>query len=66
MIYALGQGVPEDEVQSDVCFTLAAAHAPVGGAEQQRYAANRDRMAAKLTADQLAQVQRTVHDWAPK
>jgi uncharacterized protein len=66
VIYALGKGVPKDEMQADVWFTLAAAHAPGGGVEQQRYIANRDRMAAKLSPEQLAQVQRAVQAWVTK
>jgi len=60
ILYSIGQGVPRSDSDAYYWFALAAA---VKGPEQEKYAANRQSMAARLTADELADAQERVAKW---
>jgi TPR repeat protein len=60
VLYSLGQGVPRDDVEAYCWFKLAAA---VKGPNQDRYEANRQAVAAKITADEQAQAEERVAKW---
>jgi TPR repeat protein len=60
VLYSMGQGVPHDDVEAYYWFDLAAA---VKGPRQEQYAANRQNIGARITADELAQVQERVAAW---
>jgi uncharacterized protein len=60
ILYSVGQGVPHSDVDAYYWLALAAA---VTGPEQEKYAANRQSMAARITADELADAQDRVAKW---
>jgi len=60
VLYSVGQGVPHDDVDAYYWFALAAA---LKGPEQEKYASNRQSMAARITADELAGAQDRVAKW---
>lgn len=60
LLYSIGQGVPRSDSDAYYWFALAAA---VKGPDQEKYAANRQSMAARLTADDLADAQERVAKW---
>ena len=62
-MYARGHGVPQDYIQAHMWFNLAAAS---GGDDRERYAKNRDEIAKKMTAEQIAEAQRLAREWKPK
>jgi TPR repeat protein len=64
-MYALGQGVAQDLVQSHIWLNLAAAQF-ADGADRRRAVKNRNRVAAKLTPEETAEAQRRARDWTPK
>ena len=59
-MYANGEGMPQDYVQAQMWFNLAAAQ----GAEQARR--NRDWVAQRMTPGQIAEAQRLAREWKPK
>ena len=66
-MYAEGRGVPQDYVQAHMWFTLAATRFPASEAERREDAVtNRSRIAAKMTAAQIAEAQRLAREWKPK
>src|SRR5262245_2070362 len=64
LLYADGVGVPHDPGAAYVWFTLAAARLPMG-AERDQAVSNRDVVAARLTAAQIAQAQVRASTWQP-
>jgi uncharacterized protein len=66
VMYAKGQGVPQDYVQGYAWISLGAADSR-GDAQKEFYAkefaADRDRLAKEMTAQQLAQAQRFIRQW---
>jgi TPR repeat protein len=60
VLYSMGQGVPHNDVEAYYWFDLAAA---VKGPDQEKYAANRQSMGARITADELEVVQERVAQW---
>jgi uncharacterized protein len=63
MLYTLGQGVPRDDAEAYFWLDLAAA---VKGPNQEQYAANRQNVGTRITADQLEEVQERVAAWKAK
>jgi TPR repeat protein len=63
VLYAEGKGVRQDMAEADFWFALAAG-APAG-ANQGNAAANRDALAASLSANQIAAAQQRVQQWRP-
>ncbi len=60
MLYTLGLGVPQSDVDAYFWLDLAAS---VKGPNQARYAANRQNVGTRITADQLQDVQERVAAW---
>lgn len=60
ILYSIGQGVPHNDVEAYYWFALAAV---MKGPDQEKYAANRQSMAARITADDLADAQERVAKW---
>jgi TPR repeat protein len=60
LLYAFGQGVPRSDVEAYYWLDLAAA---VKGPNQEKYAANRQMVGTRITADELAEVQDRVEKW---
>lgn len=60
VLYSMGQGVPRDDVEAYFWFDLAAS---VKGPGQEKYAANRQIIGERITADELADVEDRVAAW---
>jgi len=60
VLYSMGQGVPHDDVEAYFWFDLAASEK---GPNQEKYAANRQMIGMRITADELADVQDRVAAW---
>jgi TPR repeat protein len=56
----MGQGVPRDDVEAYFWFDLAAS---VKGPNQEKFAANRQMIGERITADELADVEDRVAAW---
>jgi len=56
--------VPQDYVQAHMWLNLAASR--VSGDDQKKYADQRDDIAKKMTAEQIAEAQRQAREWKPK
>jgi len=66
-MYDLGKGVPQDYVEAHKWYNLAAASFPPSEPERREKAViNRDRVAAKMTAAQIAEAQQLAREWTPK
>jgi TPR repeat protein len=64
LMYQRGQGAPQDYVQAHMWLNLAASHA--SGNDQNKYGDQRDFLAEKMTAQQVAAAQRLAREWKPK
>jgi len=60
VLYSMGQGVAHDDVEAYFWLDLAAS---VTGPDQEKYAANRQMIGERITADELAAVQDRVAAW---
>ena len=60
VLYSLGQGVPQSDVEAYFWLDLAAA---VKGPKQEKYAANRQMVGQYITADELSDVEDRVEKW---
>jgi uncharacterized protein len=60
VLYSMGQGVPHDDEEAYFWFDIAAS---VKGPNQEKYAANRQMIGERITADELADVQDRVAAW---
>jgi hypothetical protein len=60
MLYTLGQGVPRSDVEAYYWLDLAAA---VKSPNQAQYAANRQNVGTRITAEELADVEDRVAQW---
>jgi len=60
-LYVYGQGVPQDYVSAHMWLNLATAHS--SGDQQKQYAEFRDALAAKMTAQQIAEAQLLARKW---
>ena len=66
-MYAKGQGVPQDYVLAHKWFNLAASRHPASKVESREGAVNnRDKVASKMTPEQIAEAQRLAREWRPK
>lgn len=64
ILYHSGKGLPHDDVQSEMWFTISAAH--VAHDDQSTVAEMRDSVAAHLTPAQLAEARKLASEWKPK
>jgi TPR repeat protein len=60
VLYSMGQGVAHDDVEAYFWLDIAAS---VTGPDQEKYAANRQMIGERITADELAAVQERVAAW---
>jgi TPR repeat protein len=60
VLYSMGQGVAHDDAEAYFWLDLAAS---VKGPDQEKYAANRQMIGERITADELAAVQDRVTAW---
>lgn len=60
VLYSMGQGVAHDDVEAYFWLDIAAS---VKGPDQEKYAANRQMIGERITADELAAVQDRVAAW---
>jgi len=60
VLYSMGQGVAQSDVEAYFWLDLAA---DVSGPNQQKYAANRQMVGQRITADELADLQDRVAAW---
>ncbi len=60
VLYSMGQGVAHDDAEAYFWLDLAAS---VKGPDQEKYAANRQMIGERITADELAAVQDRVAAW---
>jgi uncharacterized protein len=66
ILYAEGQGVPQDDVRAHMWFNLAATRIRASNTEGRDSAIkNRDRVAAKMTPEQIAEAQKLADEWKP-
>ena len=63
--YELGSGVRQDYVQAHLWYNLAAS-SQKEAEKRDRAARNRDRIAAKMPPQQVAEAQRLAREWKPK
>jgi len=61
LLYENGEGVPQDYVQAHMWTNLAVAQS--SGEDRDRRERNRDIIAAKMTAEQVAEAQRLAREW---
>jgi hypothetical protein len=67
MFYAMGVGVPRDDVQAYLWFHLAATRFDPSRTQRIQIAeSNRDHVASRMTAGQIAEAQRLAREWKPK
>ena len=59
--YNTGQGVPQDYVEAHMWYNLAASLRLTG----EFGVRNRDRVAGRMTPDQIAEAQRRAREWTP-
>ncbi len=64
-MYKHGRGVAQDYVEAHFCYSIAASGA-VAGEVRGIAAKNRDELAAKITAAQLAENERRAREWKPR
>jgi len=62
--YQRGQGVPQDYIQAHMWYNLAASN--LTGEDREMPVKNRDLIAEKMTAEQIAEAQRLAREWKPK
>ncbi len=60
VLYSMGQGVPRDDAEAYFWLDIAAS---AKGPNQEKYAATRQMIGERITADQLAEVQDRVAAW---
>ena len=61
LLYATGQGVPQDYVEAHKWRNLAASQASAD--KQKQFADARDNMATQMTPPQLAEAQKRAGEW---
>ena len=61
VMYELGRGVPQDDVEAHKWRNLAASRA--SAEDQKEYAENRDAMGKKMTSQQIADAQKLAREW---
>ena len=64
-LYEMGLGVPQDYVLAYMWWNLAGAQAGLPRIVSQGVRESRDRVAAKMTPDQIAEAQRLAREWKP-
>ena len=63
MSYDLGRGVPQDDVQAYMWWSLAASRFPMATGEREAAGGERDALARRMTAAELAEARRLARVW---
>jgi hypothetical protein len=63
ILYHSGKGLPHDDVQAEMWFTISAEHAPPN--DRDTIADMRDSVARHLTPEQIHEAQHLAHEWQP-
>lgn len=63
LMYEVGQGVPQDYVKAHMWLDLAASRGTA--VLQKSHAVGRDRVATRMTPQQIAKAQRLAQEWKP-
>ena len=63
-MFESGQGTPQDFVEAHMWANLAALQ--LSGEDRDLAVRNRDTVAARMTAEQIAEAQRRAREWTPK
>jgi uncharacterized protein len=64
ILYHSGKGLPRDDVQAEMWFTISAGHAPPN--DRDTIVEMRDSVAAHLTPQQIEEARRRAQEWQPK
>lgn len=64
ILYRFGKGVPQDNTQAYMWFSLAASQTT--GGEQETIAEMRESAAAHMTSEQIKEAQQLAREWKPK
>ena len=64
LMYYKGEGVPQDYIQAQMWYNLAASD--LTGDDREWAVKNRDEIAEKMTSEQIAEAQRLAREWKPK
>jgi uncharacterized protein len=64
ILYHSGKGLPRDDVQSEMWFTISADHAPAN--DRDTIVEMRDSVAAHLSPQQLGEARRMAREWQSK
>jgi TPR repeat protein len=64
ILYHSGKGLPHDDVQAEMWFTISADRAPPN--DRDTIVEMRDSVAAHLTPQQMAEARRLAHEWQAK
>jgi hypothetical protein len=64
ILYHSGKGLPHDDVQAEMWFTISAERAPAN--DRDTIVEMRDSVAARLTAEQVGEARRMAHEWQSK
>jgi hypothetical protein len=65
-MYYNGQGVPQNYVHAHMWFNLAASNPAAKKEPRDEAVHNRDVLAQKMTAAQIAEAQKLAQEWKPK
>ena len=63
-MYGSGQGLPQDSIEVYKWLDIAALR--IADWERENVVQNRDRIAAKIAQQQIAEVQKLAREWRPK
>jgi len=63
-MYGSGQGLPQDSIEVYKWLDIAALR--IADWERENVVQNRDRIAAKMAQQQIAEVQKLAREWRPK
>lgn len=64
ILYHAGKGVPLDNVQAEMWFTISAEHAPQN--DRDTIVEMRDSVAHHLSAEQMAEARKMAREWQPQ
>jgi TPR repeat protein len=64
ILYHSGKGLPHDDVQAEMWFSISADHAPAN--DRDTIVEMRDSVAAHLTAQQVAEARQMAREWQAK
>ena len=66
LLYKVGRGVPQDNILAHMWFNLAASQLNVPTEAREAVGNERDRIASKMTPEQIAEANQLAWEWKPK